>query len=65
MINPLGAIRVGAFCQHVQPLLRPAPFHGMQGLFVTGQNNVLVLLKKRFFKCIDDGREEDHFLPPQ
>jgi hypothetical protein len=56
---------VGAFGQHVQAVLLPAPLHCLQGFPVPRQDHVFVLRQETVFKFVDDGREEDHFIPPQ
>jgi hypothetical protein len=45
-------------------MLLPASFHSLQGFSMPRQNHVFIPGKKPVFELIDDGRQEDHFLPP-
>jgi hypothetical protein len=59
------ALMVGALGQHVWAVLLPAPLHCLQGFSMSRQDHVFVLCQEAVFKFVDDGREEDHFIPPR
>lgn len=59
------AMMIGASGQHVWAILLSALFHCPQGIPVPRQNCVFILREETVFKLVDDGREEDHFLPSQ
>jgi hypothetical protein len=53
-IGLLGALMVGTLGQHVRSMALSALGHGPEGVFMSGQDNVFVLLQKGVPELVDD-----------
>jgi hypothetical protein len=53
-IGLFGALSAGTLGQHVRPMALPALGHGPEGVFVSGQDNVCVLVQEGVFEPADD-----------
>jgi hypothetical protein len=60
-----GAVIVAALHQHFGAMLMPALLHVPEGLFVPGQDCILVSLQKAMLELVDNHGKQNHLTPPQ